>query len=97
MTPHMIFDAVAPLAPEYARPLVDSLRARWERGEHREDHLAIRRAVLDESGRRETSGTETELERWVIAALVNVDGDTNAVFAAAVAERHVRRLAAVVP
>ena len=94
MTPSQIIDAVEPYAPDYAVPLVASLRARtlrlrgWVRGCSAEEayrhavaaaaHLQLRRDVLHTSEQREAQGTHTRAEHFAVGALVHCDGDVSA-------------------
>ena len=98
MTPSQIIDAVEPYAPDYAVPLVASLRARtlrlrgWVRGCSAAEayrhavaaaaHLQLRRDVLHTSEQREAQGTRSRAEHFAVGALVNCDGAPPAASAA---------------
>lgn len=85
MTPNQIIAAVEPYVPDYAQPLVASLRARDARLRGRTldpdadvAHFRVRREVIDTVDRRGGASHQSRVEHFAVAALLNVDGALSA-------------------
>lgn len=85
MTPGQVIAAVEPYAPDYAKPLIESLRSRSERlrggvydAVADEAHFRVRREVIDTVDRRGGASHQSRVEHFAVAAMLNVDGSLSA-------------------
>jgi hypothetical protein len=85
VTPGQVIAAVELYVPDYAQPLVASLRARDARLRDRTldpdadvAHFRVRREVIDTVERRGGASHQSRIEHFAVAALLNVDGSLSA-------------------